>query len=169
MMIPIIMHIHLGVILGMVIFPLVVLRFPLGLICPKTKGKTPNLAILDQNCLQLTASGKLFWFSHFAEVMKSFSLWSHVSVCTLWGQMPHLILGIFSQKLTEKGSFWDFPQKREKFRHWGNARGKSDLIFWYIPGVHENFSLWCHGSSTTLDSNPFSPPKPWIMGVPNDY
>ena len=134
MMIPIIMHIHLAVILGMVIFPLVVLRFPLGLICPKIKAKPPNLAILAQNCLQLTASGKLFWFSHFAEVMKSFSLWSHVSVCTLWGQMPHLILGIFSQKLTEKGSFWDFPQKGEKFRHWGNARGKSDLIFW---------SLWC--------------------------
>ena len=73
MIIPIIMHIHLVVILGMVIFPLAVLKFLLGLFWPKIKGEKPILAILGENCLRVTASGKLVTFFHPLEVFESFS------------------------------------------------------------------------------------------------
>ena len=73
MIIPIIMHIHLVVILGMVIFPLAVLKFLLGLFWPKIKGEKPILAILGENCLRVTASGKLVTFFLSLEVFESFS------------------------------------------------------------------------------------------------
>ena len=62
MIIPIIIHIHLAVILGMTIFPLAFLNFLFGLIWPKKGGKRSFLAIIGQYCPRLTASGKLIYF-----------------------------------------------------------------------------------------------------------
>ena len=74
MIILIIMHIHLVVILGIVIFPLAVLKFLLGLFWPKIKGEKPILAILGENCLRVTASGNIATLFHPLEVFESFSL-----------------------------------------------------------------------------------------------
>ena len=48
--------------------------FLLGLIWLKIRRKRSFLAVLGQNRLWLTASGKLFLFSHPLETCKSFSL-----------------------------------------------------------------------------------------------
>ena len=73
MIIPIIMHIDLAVILGIVIFPLAFLIFLLGSIWLKIKENRQFLAILGQNSPRRAASGKLFLFSHLSEVCEACS------------------------------------------------------------------------------------------------
>ena len=67
------MHIDLAVILYIVIFPLAVPKFLLGLFWPKIRGKRPILALLGENCLGVTAGGKLFLFLPSLEVSESLS------------------------------------------------------------------------------------------------
>ncbi len=66
--------------------------------------------------------------------------------------VPHFqILSIFSYFRPNFGNSGEIA-------YGGTARGKI-ICFSDAPGGDENFSLLCHGSSTTLNSNPFFPPK----------
>ena len=103
----------------MVIFPLAVLKFLLGLFWPKIKGEKPILAILGENCLRVTASGKLVTFFHPLEVFESFSFLSHVHVRTLFGQLPHPLLAFFPRFWLEKAFFGKSPSRGENIASGG--------------------------------------------------
>ena len=167
MIIPTIMHIHLAVILGMVIFPLAFLKFLLGLIWPKIKRKKPFWALFGQNPLWLTAKGKSLFFYDAPEIGKHFLFSSPGSVCTLCPPCAPSTSPRFSHFSAEIAYFGETAHYGGEYRQWRNARGKSDLIFGFTWRQWIIFIMmsWVSGHP---DSQPILTDV-WIIGVPSGY
>ena len=101
----------MAIILDMVIFPLVFLKFSLGLICLKIRRKGPCLTVLVKIANGCPPAEDLTLFSHPLEVHEYFSLRLYGHAYTVRPATSLAFFCVLSLKLAEKAHFGELPNR----------------------------------------------------------